>query len=284
MNRIKHSKYRNTGLLFELLIHQITADTMKGDDSPSIALVKKYFVKTELGKEYRLYENIIKSQNLNETKASMIINESLESSKKLNKKSLKSLKYNLIKDIRENYDLDQFFTSKIKNYKQLASLYVLLESANSITMSDPEYITDNKITLLEHITKSEVITEVKESKFKEIEDDKDLRILTYKVLLENFNKKYVGLNNNQKVVLKEFINSMDSSKELKELYNRNVSKIKTLLENEIPKTTDPTTTIKLTELNNLIKESGKNDKVLNEDIVNLLQYYDLTEELQTANK
>lgn len=283
MNKIKHSKYKNTGLLFELLIHQITVDTMRGDNSPSVDLVKKYFVNTELGKEYRLYESIIKSQNLNETKAAMMISESLEGSKKLNKRSLKSLKYNLIKEVREHYDLDQFFTSKIKNYKQLASLYILLESVNSPLVSDPEYITDNKITLLEHITKDNIIVENKDSQINELKDDKDLRVMTYKILLEGFNKKYDGFNVNQKTILKEFINSMDSSKGLRELYNDNVSKIKGILEQQIPKTSDPATVIKLNELNGLINEVDKSKKVVNDDIVNLLQYYDLTDELEKSN-
>lgn len=284
MNKIKHSKTKNTGLLFELLVHQITADTLKGKDSPSVSLMKKYFVKTELGKEYKLYESIIKSQNLNETKASILINESLESSKKLNKKTLRNLKYNLIKEIREHYDIDQFFSSKIKNYKQLASLYILVESANNESISDPEYITNNKITLLEHITKPIIIDNSKENNdLDELNEDKDLRILTYKILLESFNEKYDGLNENQKTVLKEFINSMDSSKEIKELYNRNINNIKVILENQLPKITDKAVSIKINEISNLLKELDKTDKVVNEDIVNLLQYYDLTEELNLAN-
>lgn len=283
MNKIKHSKYKNSGLLFELLVHQITADTLKGIDSPSISLIKKYFTKTELGKEYKLYESIMKSQNLNDTKASILLNESLESSKKLNKRSLKSLKYNLIKEIREHYDLDQFFTSKIKNYKQLASLYVLIESANTDCMSDPEYITSNKMTLLEHITKKDVIKEVKETELEELNEDKDLRILTYKILLENFNEKYDGLNNNQKNVLKEFINSMDSVKELREIYNKNVVLIKGLLEEQINKVKDKTVLIKLNEVKELIKEADKSTKINNEDMISLLQYYDLTEELKLSH-
>lgn len=284
MNKIKHSKTKNTGLLFELLVHQITADTLKGKDSPSVSLMKKYFVKTELGKEYKLYESIIKSQNLSETKASILINESLESSKKLNKKTLRNLKYNLIKEIREHYDIDQFFSSKIKNYKQLASLYILVESANNESISDPEYITNNKITLLEHITKPVIIDNSKENNdLDELNEDKDLRILTYKILLESFNEKYDGLNENQKTVLKEFINSMDSSKEIKELYNRNINNIKVILENQLPKITDKAVSIKINEISNLLKELDKTDKVVNEDIVNLLQYYDLTEELNLAN-
>lgn len=284
MNQIKHSKYRNTGLLFELLVHQITADTLKGIDSPSIRLMKKYFIKTELSKEYKLYESIIKSNNLNETKASILINESLNNSKKLNKKSIKNLKYNLIKEIKEHYDIDQFFSSKIKNYKQLASLYILIESTNNEGISDPEYITNNKITLLEHITKDNKIVENDGNKFEEISEDKDLRILTYKVLLENFNNKYDILNNNQKNVLKDFIGSMDSTKKLREVYNNNINILNKIFESEIPKVDDPATVIKLKEIKTLLKESDKNSKVIDDDIINLLQYYDLTEELINSNK
>ena len=46
--KIKHSKYKNTGILFELLVRQITADTLKGVDSPAINLLKENFVKSEL--------------------------------------------------------------------------------------------------------------------------------------------------------------------------------------------------------------------------------------------
>ena len=52
--KIKHSKYKNTGLLFELLVRQITADTLNGGSSPSLNILKKSFANTELGKEYKL--------------------------------------------------------------------------------------------------------------------------------------------------------------------------------------------------------------------------------------
>ena len=81
--KIKHSKYKNTGILFELLVRQITADTLKGSDSPAIDLLKNYFVKTSLGREYKLYESIIKSKVISEGKANSLISTILENSRKL---------------------------------------------------------------------------------------------------------------------------------------------------------------------------------------------------------
>ncbi len=203
--KIKHSKFKNTGILFELLVRQITADTLKGGDSPAIDLLKNYFVKSELGREYKLYESILKSKVLNESRANLFVDTILESSKKFNRSLLRKQKYNLINEIKAHYDLDQFFGSKIKNYKELASLYTLIEGYNTKEVTDSEQIIDNKITLLEHLTRSELTLNTKEDVLKEFSSyDKDLRTLTYRVLLEKFNEKYDGLSAEQKQVLKEF--------------------------------------------------------------------------------
>ena len=113
--------------------------------------------------------------------------------------------------------------------------------------------------------------------------DKDLRILTYKVLLEKFNGKYASLNDNQKSVLKEFINSVDSTPKLKEFYNTKINEIKTELTTLAKKVTDKVVKIKLNEVNNMLLPLGKVAKVGNDDLVNLLQYYALLEELVKAN-
>ena len=124
---IKHSKYKNTGILFELLVRQITADTLSGSESPSINILKKYFTKTELGKEYKIYESFFKHTNTSEAKADMVISTLIESSKQLNRSVLKRQKYNLIKEIKENYDLEEFFKIKLPNYRAQAALYSLIE-------------------------------------------------------------------------------------------------------------------------------------------------------------
>ena len=134
--KIKHSKYKNTGILFELLVRQITADTLKGDNSPAIDILKKYFVKTGLGREYKLYESILKSKVVNESRATLFINTTLDNSKKFNRGSLRKQKYNLINEIKNHYDLDTFFSAKIKNYKELAALYTLIEGINAVDNTD----------------------------------------------------------------------------------------------------------------------------------------------------
>jgi hypothetical protein len=283
--KIKHSKYKNPGILFELLVRQITADTLEGKDSPVKGLLKTYFVKTELGKEFRLYETLLKKTSLTEVKANVIIDTLLESSRNLNRRIIKKQKYNLIAEIQKHYDLNEFFNHKLPSYKIQAAFYTLIELYNTPSIMDPENIINNKITILEHLTaapiserkiKDEVLEEFKKS-------DKDTRNLTYRIILENFNNKYDDLNSHQKLILKELINSIDNTPRLKEFYIFKLDEIKTQLKTLNNKTKDLVTKIKLNEVISLIKPVDKNYKVTDDDLVNLLQYCDLLTELEVVN-
>ena len=285
MNKISHSKYRNSGLIFEILIRTISADTLKGVESPAIDIIKKHFIKTELGREYKLYETIMKSKSLTESKANILISTVLDESKKFNRKTLKSSKYNLIREISDHYNLDEFFNTKISTYKELASIYTLIEAANSKEVVNSQQIINNKFTLLEYLSikstkNSEVIKESMDE-FKGL--DKDVRLLTYKILLEKFNNKYDNLNSKQKTILKEFINSLDSTPQLKNFYNEKIIEIKTELLKEIKTINDKAVNIKLQEVSKYLVELDKNDKITSEHLVDLLQYYDLIAEIQNTN-
>ena len=282
--RIKHSKYKNTGILFELLVRQITADTLKEGESQAVDLLKKYFFKTELGREYKLYESISKSKALTESKANAFITTILESSKKLNRKAVKRAKYNLIKEISANYNLDEFFGTKVKTYKQYASVYTLIESFNSPQIVETEQIVNNKVTLLEHLTQTNVSEkEVKQDVLKEFQSyDEETRILTYKVLLEKFNDKYEEFSNEQKQVLKEFIESVDSTPKLREFYNKKIKELKYAILSEAKMIEDKVVKIKLVEVAKLLTELKKTDKISNENLVDLLQYHELVKEVKLA--
>ena len=279
---IKHSKFKNTGILFELLVRQITTDTLSGKNSEALNILKKYFSKTELGREYKLYESLIKRTNLTEGKANMIINTVLENSKQLNKTALKKQKYNLIKEIKNYYNLEEFFKTKLPNYKTQAAIYTLIESQNTNT----ENIIENKLVILEHLTLSNTKKETNTNTTIEelANEDKDTRILTYKILLEKFNSKYVDFSSNKKNILKEFINIVDNSTKLKEFYNIKINEMKLELISLNKKTKNEVTKIKLNETLNFLVTLGKNDKINNDNIVNLLQYCDLIEELKQANE
>jgi len=282
--KIKNSKFKNTGILFELLVRQITADTLKGVDSPAIDLLKKYFVKSELGREYKLYESIQKSPVLNENRASSLIDIVLENSKKFNRSFLRKQKYNLINEIQNHYDVNQFFNSKIKNYKELASLYTLIEGYNSVSSTDSQQLMNNKITLLEHLTKKELDISKKDEVLKEFATyDEDTRSLTYRILLEKFNTKYSTLSSEQKQVLKEFINSVDSTPSLRSFYNTKINELKSVLKAEVDNIKDKATQIKITEIAKLLVELGKTDKVGDDNLVDLLQYYELVKEIKISN-
>ena len=282
---IKHSKFKNTGILFEILVKQITADTLSGNNSAAIKILKKYFVNTELGKEYKLYETVFKAKNVSETKANATLTTIVEASQKLNRTKLRKEKYNLVKELKEFYNIDDLFKTKLADYKAQAALYVLFEVYNTQKPTDPNQIIDNKVTLLEHLTKSSIERdEVKEDVIQEFKSyDKDLRTLTYRIMLEKFNEKYSDLSSRQKYILKEFIESVDSTPRLKEFYNSEIKYLQEAISKEIKKTSDKAIKIKLQEISKFIVELDKRSNIKNDHLVDLLQYHNLLEELTIAN-
>ena len=283
--QVKHSKYKNTGILFELLVRQITTDTLDGKDSPAKDILKKYFVKSELGREYKLYETLLKKTSLTEGKANVVVSTLIESSKTLNRGAIKRQKYNLISEIQKHYDLNEFFNHKLPNYKVFAAFYTLVEIANVTHNTDPEQSINNKVTILEHLTAAQVkVGKVRDEVMEELQNaDKDVRLLAYKMVLENFNTKYDDLHPRQKEILKEFITSVDNTSRLKDFYTTKVAEIKEELTQLNSKTKNETTKIKINEIINIIQVPAKNAKITDNDLVDLLQYYDLINELETVN-
>jgi len=282
--KIKHSKFKNTGILFELLVRQIASDTVSGKDSAAVGLVKKYFSKSQLAKEHKVYQALVSTKALTEGKAESLINATLEISSRLNRSALRKEKYNLIKDIREAYDLEEFFKSKINNYTQYAAAYNLIEAHNSLEFVEPSHVIENKVTLLEHITRKEVNKEnVKDRVMEEYAKmDKGTRILAYKMLLEKFNEKYGDMSPAQKAVLKEYINNISNTVKLREFVNESHIAIKAQIA-ELSKTVvDKTIQIKLNEVATLLKPLDKNQSVKDDNIIALLQFHQLIEELKSV--
>ena len=280
--KVKHSKYKNTGILFELLTRQLTADTIADNNPKSLSIIKKYFSgNSALLKEYKIYHTFIGKKFKEETNATMLINTLIEAHGRINKGQLRREKYNLIKEIKDTYDVNDFFKAKISNYKVMASIFNLLENKDASPLS----IVNSKVTLLEHITGKTL--ENKPKKDVVMEDyakyDKDTRLLTYKVLLEKFNDKYSGLGENQKSLLKEYVNSVTNSPALKSFINKEIKTVKKTITGYSKKVEDKAVVVKLTETRDMIKPLCKKSSVNDDNVINLLNYYELVNELKTIH-
>ena len=282
--KIKHSKFKNTGLIFELLVKQIAADTLSKKESPAVKVLQKHFTgRTSLVKEFKLYEFILKNKGVGQNKAEAILSTITEVSRKLDQKTLRSQKYDLISDIKKNYDINEFFGIQVGDYKALASLYCLLEAQNNNALVDPNLLVNFKTSLLEHLTTRKQNPElVKDTLIEEYSKyDKDLKLLTFKILLEKFNDKYKDLLPEQKNILKEFITSVNSTTRLRTLVNEEISKISKLVNELSLKVKDDVVKIKLQEVAKAIVPLTNKQKVDDTHLVNLMQYYDLVNELKS---
>jgi hypothetical protein len=284
MDKIKHNKFKNSGIIFELLIRQVTSDTLSGNDSLALNLIKKYFSKGELAKEHKLYQALVNTKALSEGKAESLINATLEISSRLNRTALRKEKYNLIKEIRDAYNIENFFKAKINSYKQYAAACTLIEAHNSLEFTSPNQVIENKLTLLEHISRIDIDKEKTSDRLMEefVSMDKGMRLLTYKNLLERFNSKYSNLSDRQKLVLKEYINNITNTVKLREFVNDNFNVIKLELTKLNKTVTDQTIQIKINEVVNMVKPIEKTQNVKDESLVSLLQYYQLIDELKTT--
>ena len=149
MQKIKHNKVRNTGLLFEFLLRQITSDVLNKKDSEAVKIIKQKFNEnTELGKELALYNILFNRKFKDDKKAEYFISEVISSRTSLNNSKLKRERYNLIKQIQETYDLQKFLSSKVDNYKTYASIYTLFEYTNI----SPDKKTESFFNIVEHVT------------------------------------------------------------------------------------------------------------------------------------
>lgn len=285
MKKIRHSKFKNTGFLFELLTRQITLEVLNGGEEKSKEVIREFFGgKTELAKELRLFNLLINEKYNSETKAEKFIDAILEAHMKLDQKKLQREKYNLVKAIKESLDIDSFMSSPVTNYKVLASIHKLFE-AKKMDVLDVKDVFDSKITVVEHISTSTPSIKQKEDKLVEEykKQEKDLRLLTYKILVETFNKKYTNLNDDQKSLLREYINNVTNTSKFGEYFEKELIKTITELYDLYKGMKDKITKIKLRETINVLKKQKLGKKITDEQVSALMMSYELVKEIKSVN-
>jgi hypothetical protein len=284
MRKVKHNKIRNTGLLFEFLLRQITSDVLNKDNKgKAVEIVKQKFNEnTELGKELALYNILITKKFKSDSKADYFINEVMKARNDLNNSRLRRERYNLIKEIQSNYNLQKFMSSKVPNYKTYASIFTLFEFNKSLS---PDQKTESFFNIVEHVTTEDKNIKLSET-VRTLPDDEDLRILTYRTLLEKFNQKYTKLSGAQKNLLREYINNVSNTNSLKDTLKEIVKGLKEDLKTHSKNLQDKVVKIKMTEaIKSIDKFCGINDKsdvVKDSYVIQTMRYLELVKEVKKS--
>jgi hypothetical protein len=253
------------------------------NNGKAVKIVKEKFNEnTELGKELALYNILVTKKFKSDTKADYFINEVMKARGDLNNSRLRRERYNLIKEIQSNYNLQKFMSSKVPNYKTYASIFTLFEYNKSLS---PDQKTESFFNIVEHVTTDEKNIKLSET-VRTLPDDEDLRILTYKTLLEKFNQKYTKLSGDQKNLLREYINNVSNTNSLKDTLKEIVKGLKEDLKTHSKNLKDEVVKIKMAEaIKSINKFCGLNDNsdVVRDDyVVQTMRYLELLKELKKS--
>jgi hypothetical protein len=263
----------------------VTSDILSGkDESFAKNILFKYFSESkELGKELQLYNFLVNEVAKDETQAEKYIEIVLKQRDKLNQKSLTSEKYNLIKEIKDVYPINDLFKSSIKNYKVLASIYKIFENhGDKNSKFDVKEIVTSRTCIVENLCGIKKVNKETEDEMINVykQQNEEVRLLSYKILVESLNEKYKDLDSNQKNLLKEYINSISNTNSLKTLIDSEVTNVKKQLAELTNKISDDVIKIKINETVKQLDNVKKFNLVKDNQVMVLLLSYELIKEIK----
>jgi hypothetical protein len=279
MKKLKHSKYKNTGILFEMLVRKLTSETLSSNKTVTVDIIKKYFGQnTELSKELQLYNALGKEQFRSEAQALDYIRTVKSTHSKLNQTVLKRQRYNLVKEISEKFVFDNMSKIHINNYKVLASINMIFENDET---DNPKQLLECKNVILQHAMITEKAKPTKDPILESFESQpKDVRLLSYKLLVDKFNEKYSGLDESQKQLLNKYITHVNDTAALKEYIQVVIPAIKKDLAQQANQISDKATQIKVQKLSEMLCTVENMKTIKESHILSLLRYFDLVRELK----
>ena len=281
MKPLKHNKVKNTGILFELLVRKVASEIMNNTNSKALPVIKKFFKEgTALSSELKLYKTLLDEKFTATDKADKFVSAVVSARKKIDEDTLQKEKYALIREIKNRFELEEFFKARVNNYTELASIYKIFEYAET---ENPADIIRSKDTIIEHVTTNKTTDKkvVTESIAKE---DKEIRILASKLMIDKFNQKYKVLSNDQKALLREYVNSITDSPSLKTFISKHIPAIKKELHTLSKRVDNKVTAIKLNEVTNMLDKINSVKVVKESHVLSILRYYELVNELKKVVK
>lgn len=283
MKKLKHSKYKNTGILFEMLVRKLTSETLSSNKSVTVDIIKKYFGRnTELSKELQLYNALLKEQFRSEAQGLDYIRTIKKTYGNLNQSILKRQKYNLVKEISEKFVFADMAKIHIPDYKTLASIYMLFEYQET---DNPKQLLECKNVVLSNGMIVEKKTPVKDPIIESFESQpKEVRLIAYKLLVDKFNNKYSTLSESQKRLLNKYITNVNDTAELKKYIKTIIPEIKSQLAQQAKLVTDKATKIKVQKLSEMLCTVENMKTIKESNILSLLRYFDLIDELNGVHR
>lgn len=279
MKKLKHSKYKNTGILFEMLVRKLTSETLSSNKSVTIDIIKKYFGRnTELSKELQLYNALLKEQFRSEAQGLDYIRTVKAAHGKLNKTALNRQRYNLVKEISDKFVFENMSKMHISNYKVLASINMIFEHEET---DNPKQLLECKNAIIDNGIIVERVKPEKDPVLENFESQpKEMRLLTYKLLIDKFNEKYSGLDEAQKRLLNQYITHVNDTETLREYVQKVIPSIKKQLADLATPVDDKVIKIKVQKLSEMLCNVENLKTIKESHILSLLRYYDLIRELK----
>jgi hypothetical protein len=283
MKKLKHSKYKNTGILFEMLVRKLTSETLSSNKSVTVDIIKKYFGRnTELSKELQLYNALLKEQFRSEAQGLDYIRTIKKTYGNLNQSILKRQKYNLVKEISEKFVFSDMAKIHIPNYKTLASIYMLFEYQET---DNPKQLLECKNAVISNGMIVEKKVPTKDPIIESFESQpKEVRLIAYKLLVDKFNNKYSTLSESQKRLLNKYITNVNDTAELKKYIKTIIPEIKSQLAQQAKLVTDKATKIKVQKLSEMLCTVENMKTIKESNILSLLRYFDLIDELKGVHQ
>ncbi len=240
----------------------------------------KYFHESkELGKEVQLYNFILQQKSKDVSSGERLLNVVLQTRSKIDERELNKQKYNIIKEIKEKYNIDEFLKNKIPNYKLYASIYKLFEDQDkSESKFEVSELLESREYIIENLTKEKKSDQ--ESMDVYGNQSAEVRLLAYKFLIENFNTKYNNLLPDQKKLLKEYITNVSNSSKFTKYVNEEYKRISGVLKDQVKNVTSEVVKIKINEVISQFSTKSCIGVIKENQLTSLLNAYELVEEIK----